>query len=154
MKKYDTLLNQIQELEDKLQYSDKLNLAVSEKPVSWHIDHSLRVINGVCHTLKNSNPQEYKGSFNLIKLYILFTGHIPRGKGRAPKSVVSPGEVLKEDLIKQVELAKNQIKEIKTLPPKSFFIHPYFGALKLDTSIKFLAIHTNHHLKIIRDILK
>lgn len=148
------LKKEILDLEEHLAYSDKTNNAISDKPVAWHIDHSLRVINGICNALKNSNPEEYKWSFNLIKSYILFTGTIPRGKGRAPKSVVAQGKIVKDDLIGQIELAKRQLQEIKDLPPKSYFIHPYFGALKLNTSIKFLVIHTNHHLKIIEDIIE
>jgi hypothetical protein len=34
-----------------------------------------------------------------------------------------------------------------------FFEHPYFGKLKLKETIRFLEIHTQHHLDIIRDII-
>jgi hypothetical protein len=34
-----------------------------------------------------------------------------------------------------------------------FFEHPYFGKLKLKETIRFLEIHTTHHLSIIEDIV-
>ncbi len=127
---------------------------VSEKNVAWHLDHSLKVINNVCEDLKASNPESYKPTFSFIKIYIFLSGSIPRGKARAPKSVVSNEEIIKSTIETQLALAKINLQEIKNLPAKSNFQHPYFGKLSLKKSQHFLAIHTNHHLAIVNDILK
>ena len=78
----------------------------------------------------------------------------PRGSARAPKVVTSDTIVPKDALSEQLSLAKNNLIDFKTLPNESYFKHPYFGLLNVNMSLKFLVIHTLHHLKIVRDIVK
>ena len=79
---------------------------------------------------------------------------IPRGEGKSP-SVVNPAEVLSTfDLQAMVESLKIIVEGLKTFPKHSHFNHPYFGMLHLNSSLKFLNIHTHHHLKIIKDIVQ
>jgi hypothetical protein len=47
---------------------------------------------------------------------------------------------------------KNSLVDLETLNANSYFTHPYFGDLNLKKTIWFLNLHTNHHLKIIKDI--
>jgi len=141
-------------LENLIPFYEQYQKKVSSKNVAWHLDHSLRVINSVCEALKTSNPDSYKPTFSFIKIYIFLSGSIPRGKARAPKSVVSNEEIIKSAIETQLALAKINLQEIKNLPAKSNFQHPYFGKLSLKKSQHFLAIHTNHHLAIVNDILK
>ena len=46
------------------------------------------------------------------------------------------------------------ITYLKDCEANQYFMHPFFGQLNKKQTIKFLEIHTEHHLKIIRDILK
>ena len=140
-------------LSQKIAFSTKLNKEVSKKDVSWHIDHSLIVIINVCDFLQKSNPNNYKPTFNLIKSGVLLTGVIPRGKGRIPKAIINEEKITLEQLNEAIQKAIDRINNLKNLPKNSNFKHPYFGFMNLKTSIKFLRIHTNHHLKIINDIL-
>ncbi|MFN8364825.1 MAG: hypothetical protein U0T78_06125 [Cloacibacterium normanense] len=39
---------------------------------------------------------------------------------------------------------------IKNLPSQSYIEHPYFGHLDVKQTLKFLKIHTQHHLKIVQ----
>jgi hypothetical protein len=126
---------------------------ISAANVAWHIDHSLKVINSVCNALIQSSPENYKSTSSFVKFYIFLTGNIPKGKVKAPKHVVENGEISKIALENQLEIAKQHIQDIKGLPVKSNFKHPYFGMLPLKKSHRFLAIHTNHHLKIINEII-
>ena len=80
--------------------------------------------------------------------------YIPRGKAKAPKVVLPPNHFSAEDLFSQLKLAKKQIESTKQLPKKSYFTHHIFGMLSKKQTLYFLAMHTNHHLKIIKDILK
>lgn len=143
----------IQEIESKVDYHELENLAVSQSTISWQIDHSLKVVNGIIYAIKNSNPADYKWSFNLKRIVIFFTQNIRRGVAKAPKSVQSYEKIEKQDLIKQIELSKKLILDLEKLEPKHNFKHPFLGILNLKQTKKFLKIHTNHHLKIINDIL-
>jgi len=133
--------------------SDKTRTSISDVGVHWHVDHALKVILLVADALKKSNPNNYRPEANLLKLYVFSNGSIPRGKGYAPDFVVASGKIKLQDLREQLAKAKKVIAEIEALPPQSYFEHAYFGPLDLAFSIRFLEIHVEHHLKIIRDII-
>jgi len=143
----------ISKLESKISDFECLDTGVSFAYVGWHIEHSAMVINGIIAELKKSNPTNYVWKFNLSRLVILGINKIPKGKGKAPKQVVPQGIIEPARLKISLENAKKNIAELDKLEANSFFNHPYFGDLNLKVTKKFLLIHTNHHLKIIEDIL-
>ncbi|MEM7104764.1 MAG: hypothetical protein AAF502_16625 [Bacteroidota bacterium] len=145
---------ELNELQNFVSVSNKSNNAVSTKNVGWHIDHTLKVIIKICEALQASNPEDYEWQFNPGRLFILSTGAIPRGRGESPKALVAKGPVLDSNLKRQLDAASVQIETLNNLHPKSFFTHQYFGKFDLNNTRKFLKIHTEHHLKIIRDIVK
>ncbi len=148
------LKEQIATLEKMIDHLELSATRVSAKGIDWHVDHMLKVIIKVSNALKNSDPLVYQWKYNLLRSVIFVSGKIPRGKGRAPKSVQPPEVILKEDLFLQIKEARKHLNEMKDLPANSNFKHPYFGVLNLKMAQRFLDIHTNHHLKIIREILQ
>lgn len=148
------LYNMLNQLENHIPNIEKTNSKISNSTIGWQIDHCLMVINGVVGQLAKSNPVDFKPKWGFYKWLIFTTGSIPRGKVRAPK-VVTPVEMASvDDLKSKLEFTKNNLKQLNELQSTSFFNHPIFGNLNVKQSEKFLAIHTQHHLKIIRDILK
>lgn len=131
-----------------------VNSPVSSKGVGWHIDHSLKVIINSCEALKKSNPSNYKMENNPIRTRIFTSGSIPRGVAKAPKILMAVGEIQIEELQDQFIEARKQIDTIKNLHEDCHFDHPYFGLLNLRLATHFFKIHTDHHLKIIKDIIK
>jgi len=148
------LKNELAEIARLIDQDDKKNSTVSEKGIYWHLDHSLIILINVSKVLKKSDLSDYKSTFNFTRSLIFTLNFIPRGKGKAPKSVYPLDDITKEELLKQFEEAKQQINSIKDLPPKNNFKHPLFGILNLKQTKKFLRLHTDHHLKICRDIVK
>ena len=143
------LLNQ---LESHIIDFEKTNIAISQSSIGWHIDHSLMVINGIIDQLKKSNPELYKWQFNWNRIFIKSINKIPRGRGKAPKSV-QPSETSSIEILNyKLQIANDSIIELENLEPNNYFIHPYFGNLNLKTTIWFLELHTKHHLEIIKDI--
>ncbi len=146
--------NKLLEWESHIPAKDAIDTTVSKVSVAWHLDHGLKVINGIYSALRKSEPSQYKKNYNLTRSAVYFAGAMPRGVGKSPKSVLPPEEILVADINKQLEEARGNIEKLKALPINANFKHPVFGVLNRDQSIRFLEIHTEHHLKIIRDILK
>ncbi len=143
----------IKSLEEKIPMMDAANTQISSAKVGWHIQHSLMVINSIINGLKQSDPNTYQWKFNLNKTLIFTLGKIPRGKGKAPKVVQPKEEITKDTLLESVEKANISVAELNNVQKNQYFLHPYFGHLNLKPTLKFLKIHTKHHLKIINDIL-
>jgi len=152
MQKLERILN---EVERNIEFNELLNENVSHATVGWQLEHLMLVLNNVIATLEKSNPNDYTFKYKPIRFVIMTIGKMPRGKARAPKSV-TPTEVevrTLEGLQKQLEMAKTSVQKLKKLDRNHFFVHPYFGNMKKNAAIKFLGIHSNHHLKIVKDIL-
>lgn len=150
----EKLNNLINELEQHILLLDKTNTAVSKASVGWHIEHSLKVLTQIVDAIEKSDSNAYKWRFNLIGALVLGLNTIPRGKGKAPKTVVPEGNITIDTLKNHVEKTRLMIKKLEILHPNQYFKHPYFGDMNVKPTKKFLGIHTNHHLKIIKDIIK
>lgn len=144
----------VSELENNIPFYDTAKMEVSEGTVGWHIEHSLLTLNGVTSSLIKSNPKDYKWTFNLVRIIVLTTKKIPRGRAKSPKIVRPQGNIDKKELEIHLSKTREQIKSLEFLSKDNYFEHPFFGNLKLKQTINFLEIHTHHHLEIIRDILK
>ncbi len=145
---------QLAEFESYINQHQISKESLSKASVGWHVHHCLTVINGVSLSLMRSKEVDYVSKFNLIKLYVFLIKKFPRGKSKAPKNATPPETITEEDIRKQLKNAHKLILKIEALPNKSHFKHAIFGTLNLKESIKFLKLHNEHHLKIIRDILK
>jgi hypothetical protein len=130
-----------------------LNEQVSKSSIGWHIEHSLLTINVIIARIINSDVQHYKWKFSFPKLLIFTINKIPRGKAKAP-ATVAPVAFTMESLRDHLQKTNIEIAKLKSLSTDKYFEHPIFGDLKLKEAIKFLVIHTNHHLAIINDIAK
>lgn len=148
------LESQIKQLATFLPNFETTNLEVSAASVGWHIEHSLLVIKQITATVAQSDPKVYQRKFNFTRFWVFLLSYIPRGKAKAPK-VVIPGEDLNlKALEESVTHAIQAVAYLKGCQKYQHFMHPFFGVLNQQQTIRFLAIHTRHHLKIIQDIMK
>lgn len=141
-------------LETKIPLFEKLDTSISASNIGWHIDHTLMVLIGIIDTTAKSEPSQYKWKFNFKRLVVIFKNKIPRGKAKAPKSVQPNGDYTIESLTNKITIAKSKLKQLKQMPNTKYFEHPGLGPMKLKQTIKFLEIHTRHHVGIIEDIIK
>jgi hypothetical protein len=151
MKNLDNILHK---LANYIPDHNQSNQAVSEVAVGWHIEHSLLVIKQITATVAQSEPKLYKYKFNFSRFFVFLSMTIPRGKAQAPKVVIPIDEITIETLQESLKNTYQAIAYLKDCQEKQYFMHPFFGQLNKKQTIQFLAIHTQHHLKIVRDILK
>jgi hypothetical protein len=151
MKNIDAIMP---ELANYIADYNQSNKAISEVSVGWHLEHSLLVIKQITATVAQSEPKLYKSKFNVKRFFVFLTKTIPRGKAQAPKVVIPVDEITIETLQASLKNTYQAITYLKDCEEHQYFMHPFFGQLNKKQTIKFLAIHTEHHLKIIRDILK
>lgn len=128
------------------------NANISNWSVGEHLDHIWNVIHGINLKLKNSNSELESEKFSIAKAYVLLFKRIPRGRGKSPKEVMPDDEVILESLIKKIDDSILFRSEMENLNINAWFLHSIFGVLKLKNAIKFVDVHTNHHLAIIDDI--
>jgi hypothetical protein len=126
---------------------------VSAASVGWQIRHSLKVIISVSKALKRSDPKDYKWTFNWKRSMMLTIGRFARGKVNSPKHTRTDVDIESSEVNKLLSQARETMLETEILSPTASFPHPIFGSLNLSQSQKSLALHTYHHLLIIRDIM-
>jgi hypothetical protein len=144
---------QIEELKSYISQTEVLNDKVSLGKVGWHIHHCFGVMNWTGLALMRSKPEDFKPSFNLKRTYVFTIGKFPRGKIKVPRNSVQSPDVTLELIEKEIKTTERILEKMNTLPKNSFMKHPIFGEINLKQSNRFLSVHNEHHLKIIRDIL-
>jgi len=145
--------DELLEIEAYFTKKEVQNAVVSQANFAWHLDHILKTINSITENLVASNPEEYDSKFNIQRILVHTSGTIPRGAAQSPQSVTPPDTILLDSLGIQWEQAWKSMEKISGLDENAFFAHPVFDHLDRDQTRRFLEIHTNHHLKIIKDIL-
>jgi hypothetical protein len=152
---YQQILSKyIDDLENYVKDAEKVSLEVSEGSVGWHIEHSCLVITKITETVKASDPIKYTWKFNFLKLMVFTLGKFPRGRAKAPASVIPVENIDSVSLLSSISSARWAVAELVRCQKNKYFLHPKFGNLNTPKTIHFLGIHTKHHLKIIHDILK
>lgn len=144
----------IVELELFLPHIERIKESISKASVGWHLEHSLLALVKMISAVEYSDPKEFKVSFNWKRSLVLAIGKMPRGKAKVP-NYVKPGVAISEATIRPLlEKAKQKVTSFETLNNDKYFTHPVFGDVQLKKTRKIIAIHTVHHINIIKDILK
>ncbi len=148
-----SLVELINELENKLPFIAQKKETVSQVTVGWHLEHSLLALIKMITAVEHSNPADYKKEFNLKRSIVLTLGKIPRGKAKVPDSVKPGEEINMANIAGLIDKAKQKAALFEKLSPDKFFKHPVFGDLQVKKARRIIAIHTYHHIKIINDII-
>jgi hypothetical protein len=148
------LLKKVNHLAAQIPNASIVNNAVSQGSVGWHIEHSCLVIIKIAETIHASDVNKYNPTFSVKKFIVFLTGKFPRGRAKAPASVLPIENISTSHLEDSIAKAKAAIQSLESTEQHKFFTHPFFGNLNVPKTIQFFGIHTQHHLLIIEDILK
>jgi len=148
------LNKEFSQIEDYLEQREVINNSISKAPVKWHLLHMLQLINAVYRSVEQSKVADYNPKFSPVWMIVSSTGRIPRGRAKAPKSLNPTYDISEKDILTELEKAKQTLKKWDQLQKNNYFQHPVFNALNKRKTKRFIKIHTRHHLRIIKDILK
>lgn len=149
----DQILQKIDRLEEYTVQMEAEDTTVSKVGVDWHLAHSLKTINGICDALAKSSPEDYSWSANVARTMSLTFNFIPRGRAQSPRSVIPDEVITLADLQQMIQQARLNVQKAIMLPEQANFEHPVFGVITRGEALRFLEVHTQHHLKIIEDII-
>lgn len=141
-------------IESYLDRRDALAPEVSAVPVAWHLDHMLKMVTAIHSVLKSSDPADYSYQIKPMRTLVFTMGRFPRGVAESPSSVRPPDIILTAAIREQLAGARALLPTFSALQKQQFFDHFVFGSLNRRRTVKFINIHTRHHLRIIDDILK
>lgn len=124
---------------------------LSNWSIGMHIEHCGLTMLGICDQLSRSQPPR-PGGFNMVRTLMLFTGWIPRGRAKAPQPVLPQPQPPVEALHQLIEQSRQALARTEPLADEKWFAHPMLGPMSKRQTLRFIAVHNHHHLKIIRDI--
>jgi hypothetical protein len=149
------LQHEFDQLEHYFEMGNLHDYSVSKSGTFWHIDHCLRILEAIPQNMATSTRENYAPKSSLLKWLIMTFQWMPRGKARSPEHVRPEAELLTEkDIRQRFQHAYKLTSTIQDMPEYAHFKHPMFGSINKRSTVKFLKIHTHHHLKILRDIVK
>lgn len=146
---------QLDEVEALLGLPDEDNPAVSAWSVYQQLEHILLVKAGIATMIERNQAPSHAKQRSMLAPIILLLGYIPRGKAKSPAEVSPEGMSQKQmkDLLDQTRVRYRKMDEMRgRFGAGVVGNHPYFGGLSAQQWLRFVEVHTRHHLKIIRDI--
>lgn len=133
----------------------KINRTISTWSIAEQVDHILKVNNSVLNSIEKETSSKVKKPLTFKGKIVLLFGYIPRRKVKAPEHVV-PEKKMTEQILTELEQTIKRLQDVsaKDLEKTILINHPFIGGMSPKQWIRFLYVHQDHHLKIVRDILK
>lgn len=122
-----------------------------------HLDHSVKVAASIVNRLLDLEAPRGDRPVSALGRIILALGRIPRGRGKAPERLRGARATAAE-LHAGLTKLEGKIDELDAShladTRGAIVPHPRFGGLRPSQALRFAAVHNDHHLRIIADILR
>jgi hypothetical protein len=152
----DRSLRELDEMERMLGLFPLRVERISAWSVGQQIEHIIVVGDSILEALAAQKSSERAKPLTFVGRIVLFSGFIPRGRGRSPEKL-RPSGISVEELRSRLQQYRNRLvalraalSEIASNPAR--FNHPFFGSFNARQWVRFLDVHQHHHVKIVRDI--
>ncbi|HYI08940.1 MAG TPA: DinB family protein [Thermoanaerobaculia bacterium] len=156
-----TLRAQLPELRAIAQLPEEHLFAVKQQVSGWcpaeHLDHTVKVAQSIVYRLADATAEPSPRGISFAGRAVLLLGWIPRGVGKAPERLraVRCSVTDLEARIGRYETALAAVTvPAGTAARLPIVPHPRFGGLTPAEAMRFAAVHTRHHLRIVADVLK
>ena len=121
-----------------------------------HLDHTYKVSMSIVRRITEESAKPSRRGINLVGRVILLLGWIPRGRGKTPERLsgaICTGAHI-EAALGRLEQALGTLPMDAVAASRSPIVpHPMFGGLTPSQALRFIVVHTNHHLRIVDEIL-
>jgi hypothetical protein len=156
-----TLRAQLGELRAVAQLPEAQLFTVRQQVSGWspaeHLDHTVKVAQSVIHRIGDAAAEPSPRKMSMIGRAVLLFGWIPRGKGKAPerlRGVLCTVEDLEARIARYESALATVTAPTAAAARLPIVPHPRFGGLTPAEAVRFVAVHTRHHLRIVADVLK
>jgi len=126
---------------------------VSSWSIGMHVQHCVLAAVGICRVLESSRAPPPRTWRTLVGRFVLWRGRLPRRRATAPPVTVPEVELSSTQLEALLGGAASVLEQARALPADSWFGHFALGTLRRDEALRFIDVHTNHHLRIVAEIL-
>jgi hypothetical protein len=151
--------NQLDEVAEIVRAGDAALRTRVERVSGWSVgqqlDHLLQAAQASLDRILDA-PAPLARRINLTGRVLLGLGWFPRGAARSPKAFEGRDRTAAEIAasIAGVRAALDRVRERPDLVgrPEAVVPHPYFRGLTGAQALRMVAVHTEHHLKIVREL--
>jgi len=129
--------------------------SVSRWSIGEQLDHALQAVEvGLARLAEPGEP--IRRGISLVGRILLRVGRLPRGVGKSPKAIL-PRPSNRADLATTLDEVRARLRSLAAQAEvwrskRPVVLHPYFGGLTPRQTVRMLAVHTDHHLRIVHDI--
>lgn len=132
-------------------YANATNRSVSGWSVGEHLEHVCTVAAGFAVVLITGRGPAFTARMPEHRDMVLVDGHIPRGKIKAPPVAAPKGVESAEAYTRMLDRTHARLKSAAEQPGQRTADHPLLGTMTRNEVLRFVAVHTAHHLAIIDD---
>lgn len=122
-----------------------------------HLDHMVKVSSALTGLILNFETPRLARGITITGRAVLALGWIPRGRGKAPERLHGT-HVTRDELLASLDALAAKVQRVDATHLVAsrgpIAPHPIFGGLTPRQALRFITVHNNHHMRIVRDVLR